>query len=98
KRTGAFASVLLAAVVVGCANPATQPLAGSFNSGQGGAGCTPGSDHAAQGIGPQPDSVLVLRCAAQPGDLINVQLDELHPTQPSLGYDEVYYKLGRYTS
>ena len=32
------------------------------------------------------------------GDLIDVTLGELHPTQPAVGYDEVYYKLGRYRS
>ncbi|MFF2851764.1 ParB/Srx family N-terminal domain-containing protein [Streptomyces sp. NPDC058001] len=37
------------------------------------------------------------RCA-EPGDLIDVTLGELHPTQSVLGYDEVYYKLGRYRS
>jgi hypothetical protein len=37
-------------------------------------------------------------CAAQAGDLLEVTLNELHPTQPVLGYDEVYYKLGRYRS
>ena len=36
-------------------------------------------------------------CAAQEGDLLDVNLEELRPTQPSLGYDEVYYRLGRYT-
>lgn len=36
-------------------------------------------------------------CAAAEGDLLDVALDALHPTQPSLGYDEVYYRLGRYT-
>ncbi|MGW2395528.1 ParB/Srx family N-terminal domain-containing protein [Kitasatospora sp. NPDC001664] len=35
---------------------------------------------------------------AQPGDLLDVTLDQLRPTQPAVGYDEVYYKLGRYTS
>lgn len=35
---------------------------------------------------------------AQPGDLLDVTLDRLHPTQPVIGYDEVYYKLARYTS
>lgn len=30
------------------------------------------------------------------GDVIKVTLGELNPTQSSLGYDEVYYKLGRY--
>lgn len=36
-------------------------------------------------------------CAAAVGDLLEVRLAELRPTQPSLGYDEVYYRLGRYT-
>lgn len=36
-------------------------------------------------------------CAAAPGELLEVRLSELRPTQPSLGYDEVYYRLGRYT-
>lgn len=36
-------------------------------------------------------------CAAQVGDLLEVPLSALRPTQPSLGYDEVYYRLGRYT-
>ncbi|WP_427886817.1 ParB-like protein [Kribbella sp. GL6] len=35
-------------------------------------------------------------CAA-PGELLDVRIGDVHPTQPSLGYDEVYYKLGRYT-
>ncbi len=29
-------------------------------------------------------------------DIINVRLADLHPTQPSIGYDRIYYKLGRY--
>lgn len=32
------------------------------------------------------------------GDLLDVRVGDVHPTQPSLGYDEVYYKLGRYDS
>ncbi|MCF2528889.1 ParB/Srx family N-terminal domain-containing protein [Yinghuangia soli] len=36
--------------------------------------------------------------SAQPGTLLDVTLDALHPTQPVVGYDEVYYKLGRYRS
>lgn len=36
-------------------------------------------------------------CDAAVGDLVEVSLAELHPTQPSLGYDEVFYRLGRYT-
>jgi LPXTG-motif cell wall-anchored protein len=30
------------------------------------------------------------------GELLDVRIGDVHPTQPSLGYDEVYYKLGRY--
>lgn len=35
--------------------------------------------------------------SAQRGDFIDVRIGDLLPTQPSLGYDEVMYKLGRYT-
>lgn len=35
---------------------------------------------------------------AQPGDLLDVTLDQVRPTQSAVGYDEIYYKLGRYTS
>jgi hypothetical protein len=34
---------------------------------------------------------------AQAGDMVDVRIGDVLPTQPSLGYDEVYYKLGRYT-
>ncbi|MBS3180998.1 ParB/Srx family N-terminal domain-containing protein [Leucobacter manosquensis] len=34
---------------------------------------------------------------AQVGDLVDVRIGDVHPTQPSVGYDEVYYKLGRYS-
>jgi hypothetical protein len=36
-------------------------------------------------------------CAAAVDDLLEIRLADLRPTQPSLGYDEVYYRLGRYT-
>ena len=36
-------------------------------------------------------------CNAVTGDLIDVALSDLHPTQPSLGYDEVFARVGRYT-
>lgn len=50
----------------------------------GGAACT--------GSGPLPYT------CAQPGELIDVRLGELHPTQAVLGFDQVFYKLGRYGS
>ncbi|MDH6282676.1 ParB/Srx family N-terminal domain-containing protein [Prescottella agglutinans] len=34
---------------------------------------------------------------AKTGDLLDVRIGDVQATQPSLGYDEVYYKLGRYT-
>ncbi|MGR5541140.1 ParB-like protein, partial [Vibrio campbellii] len=30
------------------------------------------------------------------GDVIEVELNQVIPTQPSVGYDQVYYKLGRF--
>lgn len=36
-------------------------------------------------------------CDAKVDDLVDVPLADLHPTQAALGYDEVYYRLGRYT-
>ncbi|MFJ2215888.1 ParB-like protein [Streptomyces sp. NPDC101062] len=35
---------------------------------------------------------------ARAGDLLDVTLDQLRPTQPSVGFDQIYYKLGRYSS
>ncbi|WP_314147050.1 ParB-like protein [uncultured Leifsonia sp.] len=35
---------------------------------------------------------------AEPEQLLDVRIGDVHPTQPSLGYDEVYYKLGRYST
>ncbi|WP_414450342.1 ParB/Srx family N-terminal domain-containing protein [Burkholderia sp. 22PA0099] len=34
--------------------------------------------------------------AAVPGDILDVALSDLHPSQDALGYDQIYYKLGRY--
>ncbi|WP_423920943.1 ParB/Srx family N-terminal domain-containing protein [Frigoribacterium sp. 2-23] len=36
--------------------------------------------------------------AAKADDLVDVRIGDVRPTQPSLGYDEVYYKLGRYSA
>lgn len=34
--------------------------------------------------------------AARPGELLQVPLEVLHPTQTTVGYDQIYYKLGRF--
>jgi hypothetical protein len=34
--------------------------------------------------------------AAKPGDVIQVRIEELRPTQTAIGYDQIYYKLGRW--
>lgn len=54
--------------------------------------CDPSQGHASGNANGSPSY-----CDAQVGELVDVALRDLHPTQPSLGYDEVYYKLGRYT-
>lgn len=33
--------------------------------------------------------------SAQAGDVLAVKIRELHPTQPAVGYDQIYYHLGR---
>lgn len=33
---------------------------------------------------------------AQPGQVLQVKIQELHPTQGAIGYDQIYYKLGRW--
>ncbi|GHJ38092.1 ParB/Srx family N-terminal domain-containing protein [Streptomyces sp. TS71-3] len=38
------------------------------------------------------------RLCAAAGDLVDVTLGELHPTQSTLGFDQIYYKLDRYGS
>ncbi|MBT2378060.1 chromosome partitioning protein ParB [Streptomyces sp. CB00316] len=83
-RRGArlLAGVLAAGTVV--VGASTGALAAGPGS-AGGAGACAGS-------GPLP------RTCAQPGDLIEVTLGELHPTQAVLGFDQVFYKLGRYGS
>ncbi|MFD8730222.1 ParB/Srx family N-terminal domain-containing protein [Streptomyces sp. NPDC059611] len=86
-RRGArlLAGVLAAGTVVVGAST------GAVAAGTGSAGGAVGSG-ACAGSGPLP------RSCAQPGDLIDVTLGELHPTQAVLGFDQVFYKLGRYGS
>lgn len=47
--------------------------------------------------GPAPKAA-TSAATARAGDLLDVRLDQLRPTQPSIGFDQIYYKLGRYTS
>ncbi|WP_326704892.1 ParB/Srx family N-terminal domain-containing protein [Streptomyces cyaneofuscatus] len=84
---GVLAGVLAAGTVVGASTGAVAAGPGST----GGAGGAAGAG-ACAGSGPLP------RACAQPGDLIDVTLGELHPTQAVLGFDQVFYKLGRYGS
>ncbi|MGW9304548.1 ParB/Srx family N-terminal domain-containing protein [Streptomyces cyaneofuscatus] len=84
---GVLAGALAAGTVVGASTGAVAAGPGST----GGAGGAAGAG-ACAGSGPLP------RACAQPGDLIDVTLGELHPTQAVLGFDQVFYKLGRYGS
>ena len=46
---------------------------------------------------PRCDTAHRVYCEAKTDSLVTVKLSQLHPTQPSLGYDEVYARLGRYS-
>jgi hypothetical protein len=35
-------------------------------------------------------------CSLKPGDLVEARIGDLLPTQPSLGFDELHYRLGRF--
>jgi len=35
-------------------------------------------------------------CSLKAGDLVEAKIEDLHPTQPSLGFDELHYRLGRF--
>ncbi|MEQ4610542.1 ParB/Srx family N-terminal domain-containing protein [Streptomyces cavourensis] len=91
-RRGArlLAGVLAASTVVVGAGTGTAAAAGPGGTGPG--SVSTGAAGACAGSGPLP------RACAQPGDLIDVTLGELHPTQAVLGFDQVFYKLGRYGS
>ncbi|MBJ7553407.1 ParB/Srx family N-terminal domain-containing protein [Marinomonas spartinae] len=41
-------------------------------------------------------SSFVNGAALHAGSVTKVSLDQIHPTQPAIGYDQVYYKLGRF--
>ncbi len=55
------------------------------------ADASPGNETPDTG-GPSPSPYL----DARPGDLLEVAIAELQPTQAAIGYDQVYYKLGRW--
>ena len=61
-----------------------------------GASAAPGTRHSFCGHDNRSTPYAGYLCA-EAGDLLDVRIGDVHPTQPSLGYDEVYYKLGRYT-
>ncbi|WP_159665207.1 ParB/Srx family N-terminal domain-containing protein [Andreprevotia sp. IGB-42] len=79
-------------------NGAASLLAATLLAGALAAIATPA--HAAQSAcdANLPASAQAPYVCAQPGELIDVTLDALHPTQAVLGKAEIYYKLGRYRS
>ncbi|WP_430333122.1 ParB-like protein [Rhodococcus sp. ACT016] len=87
------AAALAGAVSVGAGDAAAQPStagASLCNS----AAFTGSLSTGSLALGSLADPAYL---CAQPGDLLDVRIGDVHATQPSLGYDEVYYKLGRYT-
>ncbi|MFJ5221634.1 ParB/Srx family N-terminal domain-containing protein [Streptomyces sp. NPDC088400] len=67
---------------------------GSVLAGGGPAGATAPSET----VGSRTSTGIGTGTGTMAGDLIDVTLDQLHPTQPSIGFDQIYYKLGRYGS
>ena len=51
---------------------------------------------AAPATAPVVDPAAGQYLGAQVNDLIDVRIGDVRPTQPSVGYDEIFYKLGRY--
>jgi hypothetical protein len=60
------------------------------------AGCAQTVDTPVSCSNQAESSTAAARCDAAPGAIVEVRLQELRPTQPSLGYDEVHYRLGRF--
>ncbi|MGW2257388.1 ParB/Srx family N-terminal domain-containing protein [Streptomyces sp. NPDC001780] len=89
-------AIALGSVAFGSVFPAGGATAAAY-------GPTRGTAHGssqAPGCSPRPGpgpAVASARCA-RAGDLLDVTLDQLRPTQPSVGFDQIYYKLGRYRS
>ncbi|OAS90295.1 chromosome partitioning protein ParB [Achromobacter xylosoxidans] len=50
----------------------------------------------AQNPAPPTDTRNPAYLSARPGDVIKVRIEELRPTQAAIGYDQIYYKLGRW--
>lgn len=82
RNLAAVALTLLAASAAACNTPSTETGGAPSTEQTEGQPCAAGNERS---------------CEAAVGDLLDVTLNQLHPTQPSLGYDEVYYRLGRYT-
>ncbi|MEV7087451.1 ParB/Srx family N-terminal domain-containing protein [Streptomyces sp. NPDC093085] len=87
----AATALALGSAVAGGAPATAAPVAPTAKTpGPGAAQCAPGRGAA------HSDAVRAM--CARTGDLLDVTLDQLRPTQPSVGFDQIYYKLGRYSS
>jgi hypothetical protein len=96
----ALRNTLVAAVAtIGIIAPLSSSATASASEGSdhGRSSCKPSSSHTDRAGRADAGLKATTTCDARVGDLVDTALVDLHPTQPSLGYDEVYYKLGRYT-
>nr|WP_244957818.1 ParB/Srx family N-terminal domain-containing protein [Achromobacter pulmonis] len=55
-----------------------------------------GGSPVAENPAPPADTRNPAYLAAKPGDVIKVRIEALRPTQAAIGYDQIYYKLGRW--
>ncbi|MFE3597973.1 ParB/Srx family N-terminal domain-containing protein [Streptomyces sp. NPDC059142] len=86
---GVAAALALGGAVAGGAPAVAAPAGSPAGKAPGAAQCV--KKHAAKGAAAKA-------VCARAGDLLGVTLDQLRPTQPSVGFDQIYYKLGRYSS
>ncbi|KVD71216.1 chromosome partitioning protein ParB [Burkholderia sp. ABCPW 14] len=100
SRLVAVAAFPLIAAIAACGGDGTAPVAPIAAVDAGANGSTPGNATNPESAGnPSPSTPAPAQGkwkSVRTGDMLDVVLGELRPTQGALGYDQIYYKLGRY--
>ncbi|WP_431821455.1 ParB/Srx family N-terminal domain-containing protein [Burkholderia sp. F1] len=92
-RFALAASLTTVFALSACGGDGAAPVArADVQAPAGGGATTPATPAPPPPVTPQPGKWK----AARTGDLLDVALGDLHPTQGAIGYDQIYYKLGRY--
>ncbi|AJY29529.1 ParB/Srx family N-terminal domain-containing protein [Burkholderia thailandensis] len=91
----------LAVALAACGGDGTAPVSPLAAVDAGSAGAAPGNTANAGSSAGTPSPTTPASTPGKwkntrTGDMLDVALGELRPTQGALGYDQIYYKLGRY--